>query len=202
MDASRFDQLSKVVAGATHRRSLIQAAAALIVAGLPALKGDEVDARRRGNRSVGAEHWNKKKRVYCLNGETIRRYRRKQEKLLAMGATLGKCSDVPPPCVPTTCEALGATCGTPPDGCGGSLQCGPCDDDPPPCTPSTCAMLGVACGTAEDGCGGMLSCGACGDGITCCSGACVDTNVDVNNCGRCGYVCPGGDPCSGGVCLD
>lgn len=30
------------------------------------------------------------------------------------------------PCTPTTCAALGATCGTPSDGCGGTLSCGTC----------------------------------------------------------------------------
>jgi hypothetical protein len=29
-------------------------------------------------------------------------------------------------CTPTTCAALGDTCGTPPDGCGGVLNCGTC----------------------------------------------------------------------------
>lgn len=205
MDPSRFDRLSKLVAGANSRRSLVQAAVVLTLAGLPTLQGDEADAKRRGkSRGVGAEHWNKKKRFYCLNGETIRRYHRKQARLLAMGATLGKCGDVilPPPCVPTTCEALGAICGTLPNGCGGNLQCGPCDDDPPPCTPRTCAQLGIVCGTASDGCGGTASCGACDGTLTCCSGACVNTVIDVSNCGACGNVCTDGDPCSGGFCID
>ena len=35
-------------------------------------------------------------------------------------------------CTPTTCAALGATCGTPSDGCGGTLSCGTCG------TGSTC----------------------------------------------------------------
>jgi mannose/cellobiose epimerase-like protein (N-acyl-D-glucosamine 2-epimerase family) len=30
------------------------------------------------------------------------------------------------PCTPTTCSALGATCGTPSNGCGGTLSCGTC----------------------------------------------------------------------------
>ncbi|WP_395811824.1 Kelch repeat-containing protein [Archangium minus] len=29
-------------------------------------------------------------------------------------------------CMPLTCEAAGQTCGTVPDGCGGTLECGPC----------------------------------------------------------------------------
>jgi hypothetical protein len=37
-----------------------------------------------------------------------------------------------PPCVPTTCEELGFTCGLAPDGCGGALNCWP-DPDSPQC---------------------------------------------------------------------
>jgi hypothetical protein len=156
MDASRFDRLSKALAGANTRRSLVQAAAVLAIAGVPVLPVADAKAKGRGKRQgVGAEHFRHKKRFYCLNGETIRRYRRKQETLLAMGATLGKCGDVPPPpCVPTTCEELGVICDTAPDGCGGTLECGTCDK-----------------------------------GLTCCSGQCVDTFDDDNNCGTCGNVC-------------
>src|SRR5687767_13018689 len=109
MDAFRFDQLSMAMAKASSRRGFVQIAAGLAAAALPLLPGDTGAARRRSDRGdVSTEHFRHKKRFYCLNGETIRRYRRKQEKLLAMGATLGKCG----PCVPTTCEALGSICGS------------------------------------------------------------------------------------------
>jgi hypothetical protein len=53
-----------------------------------------------------------------------------QEKVLLymlfdLGACIGK-EPPPPPCVPTTCSAIGAQCGFAPDGCGGVLDCGPC----------------------------------------------------------------------------
>jgi predicted DNA-binding protein YlxM (UPF0122 family) len=32
----------------------------------------------------------------------------------------------PPPCMPATCQSLGKQCGTWPDGCGGTLNCGSC----------------------------------------------------------------------------
>ena len=169
MDPSRFDRLSEVMAELQTRRGMLRAGAALPLAVLPFLQVNEADAKpdkRRGR--IGAEHWNKKKRFYCLNGETIRRYRRKQETLLAMDATLGKCGDVPPPpCVPTTCEALEAICGPMPDGCGVTLQCG-----------------------------------ICSRGLTCCSGQCVDTQTDNNNCGECGTVCDVANffECSVGLC--
>ncbi|HKO48597.1 MAG TPA: hypothetical protein VJV79_12785, partial [Polyangiaceae bacterium] len=52
-----------------------------------------------------------------------------QEKvLLYMLFDLGACIGVipPPKCIPATCESLGATCGSTPDGCGNLLDCGPC----------------------------------------------------------------------------
>ena len=42
---------------------------------------------------------------------------------------------------------------------------------------------------------------ACPSGQTRCSGVCVDTSMDDNNCGGCGTVCPSNDPvCIGSVC--
>lgn len=79
-------------------------------------------------------------------------------------------------CTPTTCSALGATCGSPSDGCGGTLACGTCATGQTcnasfqcvaTCTPTTCSALGAACGSPSDGCGGTLSCGTCPTGQTC-----------------------------------
>ncbi len=41
-------------------------------------------------------------------------------------------------CTPTTCVALGATCGTASDGCGGTLSCGSCTA-PQYCSANACA---------------------------------------------------------------
>ena len=166
MDASRFDRLSRLVASANSRRTLVQTAAALSLAAIPALQGDDADAKQRGKRKgVGAEHWSKKKRFYCLDGETIRRYRRKEEKLLARGATLGKCGDAP--CVPTTCEAMNSICGPTPDGCGGVLECGTCaGGESDTCCEGQCVDI-----LSDD-----FNCGSCGnvcpEGETCVEGGC------------------------------
>jgi hypothetical protein len=166
MDASRFDRLSKRIAGANSRRNLVQALAVVTVAGVSLGQADAGAAKRRASRQgVGSEHWKKKKRNYCLNGQTIRRYRRKQEKLLAMGATLGKCQDTPP-CVPLTCEDLEAVCPVS-DGCGGILDCGTCDSDYPDC----CAGMCVNFFFDTDNCG---ACGnVCPQGEDCYGGECV-----------------------------
>jgi len=52
-----------------------------------------------------------------------------QEKvLLYMLFDLGACIGVipPPMCTPSTCQSLGVSCGSAPDGCGKLLNCGPC----------------------------------------------------------------------------
>lgn len=82
----------------------------------------------------------------------------------------------PGDCQPATCESLGATCGNPGDGCGGTLACGSCPAGHScsdqflcdgPCLPTTCLALGLSCGPASDGCGTELDCGTCSDPLTC-----------------------------------
>ncbi len=53
---------------------------------------------------------------------------------------------------------------------------------------------GDACEPTDGACSGTLvSCGT--------PAACVDTQIDQNNCGACGTVCTAGQECSGGRCL-
>lgn len=68
-------------------------------------------------------------------------------------------------CCPTTCAALGADCGSIPDGCGGVLACGVCSG-PDVCSGGSCVCPPATCGAEDcasvpDGCGGTLACGAC-----------------------------------------
>jgi hypothetical protein len=85
----------------------------------------------------------------------------------------------------TGCECTGnpgfcaATwCGTTPDGCGGTIECGGCENlvggvfgyacnhtaSECECVPDTCEILNATCGDAvPDGCGGFIECGACED---------------------------------------
>jgi hypothetical protein len=94
-------------------------------------------------------------------------------------------TDSGPECVPATCAELGATCGSHPDGCGGSIECGPCDCTPetfqadcPPrscetavgCTDNACVYEPITCGGEACTCPG----GACGDGPRACgAGTCT-----------------------------
>jgi len=80
------------------------------------------------------------------------------------GGAAGKCG-----CTPATSCPAGQNCGTAPDGCGGTLNCGTCTAPQTcgggrtanvcGCTPTTCGAQD--CGSIPDGCGGMLDCGPC-----------------------------------------
>jgi hypothetical protein len=87
----------------------------------------------------------------------------------------------------------------------------------PPTGPDegTCWATGADCTTVTD-CGGTpyacfsgehYDCSTskcyCDSGLSYCAGvsnACISLQSDVNNCGSCGHVCPGGEVCSGGSC--
>src|SRR5688572_14395769 len=74
-------------------------------------------------------------------------------------------------CHAKSCQELGKSCGSVPNGCGVNVQCGTC---PAPsicsstntcgCTPTTCQAQGKNCGTIPDGCGSTLTCGSCAAG--------------------------------------
>jgi endoglucanase len=99
-------------------------------------------------------------------------------------------------CVPTTCAAQGATCGSISDSCNGSLTCGTCAGSQTcggggantcgsgKCKPATCASKSATCGTVSDGCGNVLTCGTCAAPATCGGGG--QTNV----CGKPAPVTP------------
>ncbi|MFT4039176.1 MAG: hypothetical protein QM692_13400 [Thermomicrobiales bacterium] len=168
MDASRFDRLSKSLAHGGNRRQLVQTLAGVAAAGLPALLSHQPASAAPGHgkrRGAHAESWHHKKVKYCVNGQTVKRLRRKQEKLLAAGATVGAC----PACVPTTCAALGATCGSASDGCGGTLQCGSCE-----------AGLTCCAGQCVDTLSDESNCGTCGNvcqidpPFFCARGTCIE----------------------------
>lgn len=162
MDDSRFDHLSKKLGEGDSRRGLLRAIAGVSLVGTSALLvGEAGDARARRGKGVQSEHFRKKKRNYCLNGETIRRYRRKQEKLLAQGATLGKCQGST--CTP---DCTGKECG--PDGCGGTCGAG--------CTGETCCNSQGACvvGSTNDACGtGGNMCQVCVEPEVCIAFGCI-----------------------------
>ncbi len=92
-----------------------------------------------------------------------------QEKvLLYMLFDLGACvggDPVPPTCTKQACPAY-PSCGTRPDGCGGTQSCGcPSGEScingqckAQACVPTTCQAEGAICATISDGCGHALVC--------------------------------------------
>jgi len=123
-----------------------------------------------------------------------------------------------PSCIPTTCAALGATCGPMGDGCGNELQCGSCSTGCETCggggkpsvcggaccVATTCAAQNISCGPAGDGCGNELQCGSCPAGLSCGGGGINGQcgSIDAGpmcvplTCTSQGFSCgPAGDGC-------
>lgn len=171
LDPTRFDDLGRSLANSS-RRSLLGFLAVLPAAGAALVIEDAAARRQRGR--VGAEHWRKRISTYCLNGETIRRYRRKQATLLAAGATLGRCQ-------PQTCAATctsgccaGETCqpGSSSQACGsGGGACATCSAEQvcrdQACGP-LCLPLGATCNpSGENACCSGVCCGNQGNPVCC-----------------------------------
>jgi hypothetical protein len=104
-------------------------------------------------------------------------------------------------CVPTTCAAAGAMCGSISDGCGHSLDCGNNCPSGSACSGNQCVCVpkcsGKQCGS--DGCGG--TCGTCPNGGACTAGKCpkvcdCNGNCHLNTCGRWCGRCPRNSVCT------
>jgi len=92
------------------------------------------------------------------------------------------------------CEGVEVCC----DGMGSG--CRDLDTDMDNCGSCDTACDDVAADRCEDGqcrCGTMPPCGS---GLQCCSGQCVDLDLDPNNCSRCGAQCGSNETCEGGLC--
>ena len=81
-------------------------------------------------------------------------------------------------CEPNTCARAGVQCGSMPDGCGGTMNCGGCGPGES-CSQGLCQCVpscgGLQCGL-DPQCG--VSCGTCGVGTNCQAGTCV-SNIQV-----------------------
>lgn len=115
-------------------------------------------------------------------------------------------------CVRSNCDSLGVACGSPDDGCGGTLSCTRCVDG---CTPSNAAVACTGrCGAVGDGCGGFHDCGAaaCGDaGAICFEGSCCKPVLECGDacgvtidrgCGLGALSCPGPGSGDSFVCFE
>jgi len=110
-----------------------------------------------------------------------------------------------------TCASKKAECGTIPDGCGSTLECGICAAGTfcggggpnkcgtTPCLPKECAALSAECGLASDGCQGVIDCGKCAAPAMC-NPANNVCNCFPGTCSTLGYQCgTAPDGCGGTV---
>lgn len=104
--------------------------------------------------------------------------------------TGGACTAANQCCTPTTCAALGLTCGSAPDGCGGMLDC---NDGVKNGTETDVDCGGAACAKCPQGkhCGATSDCttSPCVDGV-CCASTCTQTCYACNVTGKEGTCSP------------
>jgi hypothetical protein len=213
MDSSRFDGLTKSLAGGRSRRSLLGAALGAAAASF-GLHGASAAARCRNGGAVCS------KNADCcssLCGAKDRTGRRVCAAPIPPCRSDQDCPPDPNSCRPPFCLEGTCTSYGPPDFQNDPSNCGGCDINCPfgdnatgVCTNGQCS---IACEQgfvycSGDSCADLQSdssnCGSCGfgcEGITACSaGQCIDTSSDPNNCGAVGYICRIGETCVGGAC--
>jgi hypothetical protein len=116
VDDLGFDRLVKGLAASSGRRQAVLATLGGIFAGTVASGMDEAEAKK------------KKKKPFCLNGQTVEVSGKKaKKKLLQQGATAGACPIVPPappppqsPPPPPPCTNLTGSCTASSQCCGAS----------------------------------------------------------------------------------
>ena len=128
-----------------------------------------------------------------------------------------------PDCTPKSCEqvltefaslGIAIECGSLPDGCEGSIDCGGCAEGSTcgandqnfvcGCEENTCSSVGAECGAVPTRCsggGGTMFCGSClGEGMACLDNTCVCPPGVV--CDGCGGRCAAEEVCVDGECCE
>ena len=108
------------------------------------------------------------------------------------------------------CGACGKACGGGKMCVSGACQCpaslmrdcdGTCKADSPTSCGSSCELCRSGVARATDTCDNGRCGFKCSSGLSVCSGQCIDTGSDNNNCGICGNSCSAPERCSFGLCV-
>jgi hypothetical protein len=178
MDDQRFDGIVRELAArSASRRIIIKGLAATLAAGAPALGGLSTDAKGR-NKKKGGKMGGRKK---------------------GGGSNGGGKGELPAEACDTyfASDEDRAYCRFIRRQCDGADPRAFCIVEGDPADP---AMVAVCCNEAAECCSHQC-CGSPQDPqLKCCSGECVNTDTDINNCGACGKRCENGQVCRGGSC--
>jgi hypothetical protein len=199
MDGQRFDDLARLFAHSTTRRTIWRSALGFAAGWFATRSGEHVDAQDQcvplaGSCTTAAECCGTPD-VDCCAGVCTN---------IRDATNCGSCGHA--------CEGSSQCCGdvctslTDPSNCGGcGVMCGPCQA----CTEIGGSGACIYTCTATQICDGDI-CVECPPGtINCYGGACIDVLTDNKNCGRCEYECndpsgyggPPGSFCVNGACV-
>jgi hypothetical protein len=162
----------------------------VLMAALTLLSAPELHAGRRhdGHRC--------RRDAACLSGTCCNGRCSSQSASCDERAGLAAAAGQPKPPTGEKCTGKGTWCGR----CGVCIKGRCTGGDTGRCTAcQVCSQDGSACVGVPDGSGVASEYYSCGPdahgGLWCCGGQCVDTLIDINNCGACGNACTGGTSC-------
>ena len=149
MDANRFDRIVASFFTRGSRRGLLRVVAALplpLISPLASLLDAESEAAKRRRQHRDRIQVQRKKKTKCAKaGQPTSKKRKKCCSGLSKDAT-GRCVQPLGGCTPATCPP--GACGSLPDGCGGTLNCGACAGNSL-CHGGVCQPCDVACPSGD-----------------------------------------------------
>jgi hypothetical protein len=156
MNGAHFDALTRALGRDRSRRALLPALGSLIFA--PLLGSLAVEAKNKKKKKL------KKKKKKCNKNPDKKWCKNKCRTVTTDPQNCGACNNACASgegcingscCTPTTCAAEGIDCGTIPDACGGTLNCGTCSGDAI-CDSGVCRTCTVTCEGNNAACGAAL----------------------------------------------
>jgi hypothetical protein len=213
MDSDRFDRLAKSLSTTGTRRALLRLLATVPVAGglLALLAPAPAAAKKAKGKSKskntttntnGVSGGDSTSTSTTTNTNTSTNSNESTNSNTNTNTNTATSTSTDPGCPPTTCAEQGTNCGSIPDGCGGTLDCGTCPLAGQPCTDNVCGPCVENCGDkrcgADNACGGTCQNQTCPVCQICSGGTCAqDPSQDGDCCGTSGA----GTRCQGGDCV-